>query len=83
MTLLTNLASIYLDNHHLKECERFSLKAYELAKELKRYDFLGISQVRLGICREDNTLIDKGMTLLRLTEEENILKALEEELKTR
>ncbi len=83
LTLLTNLASIYLDNHHLEECERFSLKSYELAKELKRYDFLGISQVRLGICRKDDTLINQGMTLLRLTEENNILKALEKELKTR
>lgn len=80
LTLLTNLASIYLDNHQTKECETFSLEPLKLAKELKRYDFLGIAQVRLGICRDDNSLIDKGMSLLRLTEEEKIFEALEKEV---
>ena len=80
LTLLTNLASIYLDNHQTKECETFSLEALKLAKELKRYDFLGIAQVRLGICRDDNSLIDKGMSLLHLTEEEKIFEALEKEV---
>ena len=80
LTLLTNLASIYLDNHQTKECETFSLEALKLAKELKRYDFLGIAQVRLGICRDDNSLIDKGMSLLHLTEEEKVFEALEKEV---
>lgn len=80
LTLLTNLASIYLENHQTKECETFSLEALKLAKELKRYDFLGIAQVRLGICRDDNSLIDKGMSLLHLTEEEKIFEALEKEV---
>ena len=69
LTLLTNLASIYLDNHQTKECETFSLEALKLAKELKNaMTFLGIAQVRLGSCRDDNSLIDKGMSLLHLTE---------------
>lgn len=80
LTLLTNLASIYLENHQTKECETFSLEALKLAKELKRYDFLGIAQVRLGICRDDNSLIDKGMSLLHLTEEEKVFEALEKEV---
>lgn len=80
LTLLTNLASIYLDNHQTKECETFSLEALKLAKELKRYDFLGIAQVRLGICRDDNSLIDKGISLLHLTGEEKIFEALEKEV---
>ena len=80
LTLLTNLASIYLDNRQTKECETFYLEALKLAKELKRYDLLGIAQVRLGICRDDNSLIDKGMSLLHLTEEEKIFEALEKEV---
>ncbi len=75
LTLLTNLASIYLDNRQTKECETFYLEALKLAKELKRYDLLGIAQVRLGICRDDNSLIDKGMSLLHLTEEEKIFES--------
>lgn len=80
LTLLTNLASIYLENHQTKRCETFSLEALKLAKELKRYDFLGIAQVHLGICRDDNSLIDKGISLLHLTEEEKIFEALEKEV---
>ena len=49
--------------------------------DLKRYDFLGIAQVRLGSCRDDNSLIDKGMSLLHLTEKgEKIFEALEQEV---
>lgn len=52
----------------------------DLAKGLKRYDSLGFAQVRLGICRGDDELIDKGMTLLRLTEEKQLLETLENEI---
>lgn len=79
--LLTNISTIYLYNNFKDRCERVSLKMLELAKEVKRYDSLGFAQVRLGICRGDDDLIEKGLTLLRLTEEDDLVSMLEEEVK--
>lgn len=79
--LLTNISTTYLYNNFKDRCERVSLKMLELAKEVKRYDSLGFAQVRLGICRGDDDLIEKGLTLLRLTEEDDLVSMLEEEVK--
>ncbi|SDB02100.1 hypothetical protein SAMN02910293_00113 [Streptococcus henryi] len=79
--LLTNLATIYLYNNLKNECRDITVITLELAKNLKRYDSLALSQVRLGICRKDDELIHKGMELLRLTEETDLIQTLEEEIK--
>lgn len=71
--LLANLSSIFLYNHRLEDCERLTVLIYDLARETKRYDQLGFAQVRLGICRDDQDLINKGLALLELTGEEQIL----------
>ena len=81
LVILTNLATIYLHNNLEKECEKITKLTLELAKNLKRYDSLALSQVRLGICRKDDELIHKGMELLRLTEETDLIQTLEEEIK--
>lgn len=80
LNLLNNLSTLYLYNDLKKDCEKITLMTLDLAKGLKRYDSLGFAQVRLGICRGDDELIDKGMTLLRLTEEKQLLETLENEI---
>lgn len=81
LKLLTNLSTIYLYNNLQKDCEKFSAMMLQLATELKHYDSLGLSQIRLGICRKDDDLINKGLELLRLTEETTLLESLEDEVK--
>lgn len=78
--LLANLSSIFLYNNRKTECERLTAMIYDMAKETKRYDQLGFALVRLGICRGDQDLIDKGLALLELTGEEQILSNSREEL---
>ncbi|MFC5630708.1 MULTISPECIES: Rgg/GadR/MutR family transcriptional regulator [Streptococcus] len=80
LSLLGNLSTIYFKNHHFKQCESITLKSLEIAQELKRFDALGFSQVRLGICQNDDELISKGMTLLKLTGENQLVTTLEEEI---
>ena len=80
-SLLSNLSTIYLYNGLKGDCEEITLRTLELAKELKRYDSLGFAQVRLGICRGDDALIENGLALLRLTDEQDLLTMLEEEVK--
>ena len=53
----------------------------EIAKSEKRYDKLAFNQVRLGICRKDKNLIDKGLTLLTLMDEGELLATAKEEVK--
>lgn len=81
INILTNISTIYFYNQLKNECEEVTLKILDLAKELKRYDSLGFAQVRLGICRGDDALIENGLALLRLTDEQDLLTMLEDEVK--
>lgn len=78
--LLANLSSIFLFNNRKADCERLTVMIYDLARETKRYDQLGFAQVRLGICRDDRALIDKGLALLELTGENQALANMRKEL---
>lgn len=78
--LLANLSSIFLYNNCLTDCERLTMMIEDLARETKRYDQLGFAQIRLGICRDDRDLIDKGLALLELTGEDKMLTNAREEL---
>ncbi|HGQ7601229.1 TPA: DNA-binding protein, partial [Streptococcus pneumoniae] len=43
---------------------------------------LAICYVRIGICRDDAKLIQKGFSLLELTEETSMLSHLKKEVET-
>lgn len=78
--ILTNLASIFLHNGKIDDCERLTSKSLVLARESKRYDRLGFCQVRLGICQKDTDLINKGLALLELTDETKMIENLKFEI---
>ncbi|HGR8874224.1 DNA-binding protein, partial [Streptococcus pneumoniae] len=46
----------------------------------KSYDRLAICYVRIGICRDNAKLIQKGFSLLELTEETSMLSHLKKEV---
>lgn len=81
MTILSNLATLYLYNDQIENCQGIVEKVMEIAKSEKRYDKLAFNQVRLGICRKDKNLIDKGLTLLTLMDEGELLATAKEEVK--
>ena len=78
--LLVNLSTIYLYNGLKRECTEITKYIYDLSKKEKRYDSLGLSQIRLGICKNDNELIKKGIALLQLADEKELVKSLKEEI---
>ena len=78
--LLVNLSPIYLYNGLKRECAEITTYIYDLSKKEKRYDSLGLSQIRLGICKNDNELIKKGIALLQLADEKELVKSLKEEI---
>lgn len=47
---------------------------------MKRYDLLGVAQVRLGIVNEDHTMINKGLSLLESTDESRLLREMKREV---
>lgn len=79
--LLTNLSTIYLYSGDKSMCERVTLEMLNFAHETKRYDSLAFAQVRLGICQNNDDLIAKGLTLLELTGETQLLENLRKEVK--
>ena len=82
VTILLNLSTIYLYNQDKNMCQQICYTLLEDAKNKKSYDRLAICYVRIGICRDDAKLIQKGFSLLELTEETSILSHLKKEVET-
>ena len=80
MTILLNLSTLYLYNQEKNMCKQICYTLLEDAKNKKSYDRLAICYVRIGICRDDAKLIQKGFSLLELTDETSILAFLKKEV---
>ena len=82
MAILLNLSTIYLYHQDKNMCQQICYTLLEDAKNEKSYDMLAICYVRIGICRDDSKLIQKGFSLLELTDETSILAFLKKEVET-
>lgn len=82
MAILLNLSTIYLYHQDKNMCKQICYTLLEDAKNKKSYDMLAICYVRIGICRDDSKLIQKGVSLLELTDETSILAFLKKEVET-
>ncbi len=82
MTILLNLSTLYLYNQDKNMCKQICYTLLEDAKNKKSYDRLAICYIRIGICRDDAKLIQKGFSLLELTEETSMLSHLKKEVET-
>ena len=82
MTILLNLSTLYLYNQDKNICQQICDTLLEDAKNKKSYDRLAICYVRIGICTDDSKLIQKGFSLLELTEETSMLSHLKQEVET-
>ena len=82
MTILLNLSTLYLYNQDKNMCKQICYTLLEDAKNKKSYDRLAICYVRIGICRDDAKFIQKGFSLLELTEETSMLSHLKKEVET-
>ena len=80
MAILLNLSTIYLYHQDKNMCQKICYTLLEDAKNKKSYDRLAICYVRIGICRDDAKLIQKGFSLLELTDETSILAFLKKEV---
>ena len=82
MAILLNLSTIYLYHQDKNMCQQICYTLLEDAKNKKSCDMLAICYVRIGICRDDSKLIQKGFSLLELTEETSMLAYLKKEVET-
>ena len=82
MAILLNLSTIYLYNQDKNTCQQICYTLLEDAKKKKRYDILAIAYVRVGICTSNDHLIQKGFSLLELTDETSMLSHLKKEVET-
>ena len=80
MAILLNLSTIYLYHQDKNMCQQICYTLLEDAKNKKSYDMLAICYVRIGICRDDAKLIQKGFSLLELTDEISMLAYLKKEV---
>ena len=82
VAILLNLSTIYLYNQDKNMCKQICYTLLEDAKNKKSYDRLAIRHVRIGICRDNAKLIQKGFSLLELTDETSMLSHLKKEVDT-
>ena len=82
MVILLNLSTIYLYNQDKNTCQQICYTLLEDARKKKRYDILAIAYVRIGICTSNDHLIQKGFSLLELTDETSMLSYLKKEVET-
>ena len=82
MAILLNLSTIYLYHQDKNMCQQICYTLLEDAKNKKSCDMLAICYVRIGICRNDAKFIQKGFSLLELTEETSMLAYLKKEVET-
>ena len=82
MAILLNLSTIYLYHQDKNMCQQICYTLLEDAKNKKSYDRLAICYVRIGICTDDSKLIQKGFSLLELTNETSMLSYLQKEVET-
>ena len=82
VAILLNLSTIYLYNKDKNMCKQICYTLLEDAKNKKSYDRLAICYVRIGIYTDDAKLIQKGFSLLELTDETSMLSHLKKEVET-
>ena len=80
MMLLLNLSTLYLYNGDKLLCKQLCYTLLEEAKASKKYDTLAFSYIRIGICTNDAQLIQNGLSLAKLAEDEHLLTELEREV---
>ena len=80
MMLLLNPLTLYLYNGDKLLCIQLCYTLLEEAKISKKYDTLAFAHIRIGICTNDAQLIQNGLSLAKLVEDEHLLTELEREV---
>ncbi len=78
--LLLNLSTLYLYNGDKLLCKQLCYTLLEEAKISRQYDTLTFSYIRIGICTNDTQLIQNGLSLAKLVEDDHLLTELEREV---
>ena len=80
MILLLNLSTLYLYNGDKLVYKQLCYTLLEEAKISRQHDTLAFSYIRIGICTNDAQLIQNGLSLAKLVEDEHLLTELEREV---
>lgn len=76
-----SLSYFFLEQRQYNKSTFFATKLMDLAKQEKRYDQLSRAYVYLGIAQNKQELIDKGLQILELTDEQTLLDNLKSLIK--
>ncbi|NQO45406.1 helix-turn-helix transcriptional regulator [Streptococcus suis] len=81
LSFYQQLSLFTLEQKQYSKSTFFATKLMELAKQEKRYDQLARAYVYLGIAQNKQELIDKGLQILELTDEQTLLDNLKSLIK--
>ncbi|HFI0631946.1 TPA: helix-turn-helix domain-containing protein [Streptococcus suis] len=77
LSFYQQLSLFTLEQKQYSKSTFFATKLMELAKQEKRYDQLARAYVYLGIAQSKQELIDKGLHILKLTDEKRLIDNLQ------
>ncbi|HEM3489105.1 TPA: helix-turn-helix transcriptional regulator [Streptococcus suis] len=77
LSFYQQLSLFILEQKQYSKSTFFATKLMELAKQEKRYDQLARAYIYLGIAQNKQELIDKGLQILELTDEQALLDNLQ------
>ncbi|HFU4462979.1 TPA: helix-turn-helix domain-containing protein [Streptococcus suis] len=81
LSFYQQLSLFTLEQKQYSKSTFFATKLMELAKQEKRYDQLARAYIYLGIAQNKQELIDKGLQILELTDEQTLLDNLKKLIK--
>lgn len=80
--VLYNLSTVLLRNEEYTLCISVMEKVYDMAQESMRIDYLGLSNVRMGLLTGNEKQINKWLSVLQVAEMTDLLQQLEDDVQT-
>lgn len=78
--LLINLSTIYLYHYDYKTCILILTKCLKYINVLKRYDYIAIYHIRMGICQKSKSQINTGVSMLQQFDDKYTLSNMKDEV---
>ncbi|SLM86976.1 Rgg/GadR/MutR family transcriptional regulator [Vagococcus fluvialis] len=75
-----NLTILFLMNNELKQAKKFSSLSLSKSLESKRIDYISLSMIRNGIICDKNSQIEKGLSLIEILNNKQLLEQINKEI---
>lgn len=80
ISVYLNLTILFLLDNELEQAKKFSILSLDKSLESKRIDYISLSLIRSGIIENKDSQINKGLKLLEILNDQQLLEQVNEEI---